>query len=306
MFFKPDRKPLDGDPAMTIDASLSPSFASMVDCLYAGMMQEAEPDSAPDGERRLGGKLFYAGDLAGAGCALVVAANIAGAATLTASAEIATQKQAIRDGVVDFLVTSLDEALRILKNELRKGETVAVCVGKAPEEIEREMAERGVLPDLLPPAAENAARFEAFLAQGARQIEAVAAKKGETVLTWSVADRPAHWLPRLDAVARECLERSQSPEAFAARRWLRLAPRYLGRMAQGVRLLRCPTDTALDFVERAREQVASGEIAVAVEIRLDGQGDSGLHRFIPPQDDEAPRSLTPAGRQQPRSGPKAP
>jgi urocanate hydratase len=306
MFFKPDRKPLDGDSAMTIDSSRSPSFAATVDCLYAGMIAAVELEPALDRERGLGGRLFYAGDLDGAGCALVVAANIAGAATLTASAEIAAQKQAIRDGVIDFLVTSLDEALRILKNELRKGETVAVCAGKPPEEIEREMAERGVLPDLLPPGAEDALRFEAFLAQGARQIEAVTAKESQSVLTWSVADRPAHWLPRLDTVARECIRRSQSQEADAAQRWLRLAPRYLGRMAQGVRLLRCPTDTALDFVERVREQVASGEIAAAVEIRLGGQGDSGLHRFIPPQAEEARQGLTPAGLRQLRSGTKAP
>ncbi len=114
-------------------------------------MRVADLDSAADRETGLGGKLFYAGELDGMGSALVAAANIAGAATLTASDNAATQKQAIRDGVIDFLVTSLDEALRILKNEIRKGETVAVCVSKAPEEIEREMVERGVLPDLLPP-----------------------------------------------------------------------------------------------------------------------------------------------------------
>ena len=56
------------------------------------------------------------------------AANIAGAASLSATADVATQKQAIRDGVVDFLVTSLDEAARILKNEIRKRQPVAVCV----------------------------------------------------------------------------------------------------------------------------------------------------------------------------------
>lgn len=291
---------------MTIDSNLFRSFAAMVDCLYAGMMRAAETDPATDGERGLGGKLFYAGDLDDTGRALVVAANVAGAATLTASAEIAAQKQAIRDGVIDFLVTSLDEALRILKNEIRKGETVAVCVGKPPEEIEGEMAERGVLPDLLPPGALVGPGFRPFLVQGARQIEAVAAHTSETVVSWSAADRSVHWLPRLDAIARECIDGPQGPEVFAARRWLRLAPRYLGRMAQGVRLLRCPNDAALNFVERVRRQVASGEIAVAIEIRLDGQGDSKLHRFLPPQGCEEPRSLTPADRRQLRSGPKAP
>ena len=168
---------IDGGLAMTIDSNLSRSFAATVDWLYAGLIRTAESDPVSDREWGLAGKLFYAGDLDGVGSALVVAANIAGAATLTASADIATQKQAIRDGVIDFLVTSLDEALRILKNELRKGETVAVCVGKPPEEIEYEMVERGVLPDLLPPGALDAPRFEAFLIGGARQIEPVAAKK---------------------------------------------------------------------------------------------------------------------------------
>ena len=78
----------------------------------------------------------------------MIAGNVAGCATLAATAEPAAQKQAIRDGVVDFLVTSLDEALRILKNEIRKRATVAVCVG-APSTVEREMIERGVLPDLV-------------------------------------------------------------------------------------------------------------------------------------------------------------
>ena len=83
----------------------------------------------PGQEPTLGGKLLYIGELDPAGRALAVAGNIAGVASLCASADPAIQKQAVRDGVVDFLVTSLDEALRILKNEIRKREPVAVCVG---------------------------------------------------------------------------------------------------------------------------------------------------------------------------------
>jgi hypothetical protein len=281
---------------MTIDSSLSGSFAATVDWLYAGLIHAAEsapsPDRNRDMERGLGGKLFYAGDLGGVGSALVVAANIAGAATLTASAELATQKQSIRDGVIDFLVTSLDEALRILKNELRKRETVAVCVGKPAEEIEAEMAVRGVLPDLLPPGALDAPRYETFLLQGARQIEPVAAQKGETAVVWSVTGSQAHWLPRLDVVAGECLGCLQSREAWAAQRWLRLAPRYLGRLAQGVRLLRCHDCAAQCFVERVREQIANREIAVPVEIRLSSNGDSRQYRFFPPQPPETARHLS--------------
>ena len=281
---------------MAIDSNLSTSFAAMVDWLYAGLIRAANLDQSLDREQGLGGKLFYAGDLEGVGSALVVAANIAGAATLTASADVATQKQAIRDGVIDFLVTSLDEALRILKNELRKGETVAVCVSKSTEEIEDEMMERGVLPDLLPPGTLDAPRFEAFLIEGARQIDPVAAGKGETVLTWCVIGAPAHWLPRLDALAGECLSGSEGQEDWSARRWLRLAPRYLGRLAHGARLLRSKTGAARCFVERVRQQVENCEIAVPVEIRLSGQGDSKLHRLFPPAACLVTDGLSLAGR----------
>jgi hypothetical protein len=267
---------------MSIDSNLSRSFAATVDWLHAGLIRAAASDPAADRERGLGGRFFYAGELDGLGSALVVAANIAGAATLTASANIETQKQAIRDGVIDFLVTTLDEALRILKNELRKGETVAVCVSRAPDEIEREMAERGVLPDLLPPGALDAEKYGPFLDEGARQIDPAMAKKGETVLTWSVADAPARWLPRLDALAGECVGCSKGPETWAALRWLRLSPRYLGRFARGERLLRCQTSAAECFVERVRRQIEDREISVPVEIWLSSCGDSKLHRLVPP------------------------
>ena len=269
---------------MTMDANLLRSFAATVDWVHAGLIRTARSTPSLDWEQRgLGGKLFYAGDLDGVGSALVVAANIAGAATLTASEDLAIPKQAIRDGVIDFLVTSLDEALRILKNEIRKCAPVAVCVGLAPEQVEYEMVGRGVLPDLLPPGALDAPRYEIFLEVGARQIQPVAAKTCQMVLMWSVADAPARWLPRLDAVADECLGPSPNLETRSAHRWLRLSPRYLGRMAQGVRLLRCPKNAALQFRDRVREQVARGEIAVPVEVRLSGQGDSRLHRFCPPE-----------------------
>jgi hypothetical protein len=124
------------------------NFVSHVERAYAGLMQTgaARLSAAAGKEPDLGGKLLYAGELDDAGRELVVAGNIAGAASLAASADLSAQKQAIRDGVVDFLVTSLDEALRILKNEIRKHETVAVCVGAAPDAVEREMLERGGLP----------------------------------------------------------------------------------------------------------------------------------------------------------------
>lgn len=234
-------------------------FVAYVAQAYAALI--ASPHGDP--ESGLGGELFYAGELNGTGRSLVVAANIAGAATLVASADRDAQKQAIRDGVVDFLVTSLDEALRILKNQLRKRETVSVCVAMEPQAMVSEMNERGVLPNLLRSEVDDGQRSGTNL---------------PALLTWSVASAPAQWLPQLDAIALQCLD----ADNWAARRWLRLAPRYLGRMAQGIRAVACSQKAASSFIERVQKKVECGEIGASVEIRWhDAHGQEEKHNFEP-------------------------
>jgi hypothetical protein len=70
---------------------------------------------------------------------------------------------------------------------------------------------------------------------------------------------------------------------LAARRWLRLAPRYLGRLAQGARLLRCNEETAQRFLAQARESVERAVIGVPVEMLLIRQGQPEQHRISPPR-----------------------
>ena len=258
---------------MAIDPIQAEGFALQVERLYAGLIRTASARGLAsetwDPEPSLGGKLLYAGQLDEEARALLVAANITGVASLAASADAAGRKQALRDGVVDFLVTSLDEALRILKNEIRKRETVAVCVALEPETVEQEMLERGVAPDLLRPGAADSL-------------------VDQTLLCWRVASSPSIWLPKLDAIALDCLEENMGAPGLdsetwdSARRWLRLAPRYLGRMAQGVRVLRCSESAAANFLERMREVVESGEIGVAVEIKLYAEWRAEQLNFMPP------------------------
>jgi hypothetical protein len=257
-------------------------FIRQVERFYAGLIAAAGSDSTPNSEPTLGGMLLYAGELDGEGRALLVAGNIAGAASLAASAEPHAQKQAIRDGVADFLVSSLNEALRILKNQLRKRETAAICLGVEREAVEREMLERGVLPDLLRPSEEQSL----FVLQGARQIPGSNPETNSILISWRVAAAPAQWLPKLDAIALDRLRRDANPAAPAARRWLRLAPRYLGRLAQGVRLLRCNPEFAAAFTEEVRNRVERGEIGVPVEIQVGGEGICDRHSFLPRGDSE--------------------
>ena len=240
---------------MTADPieSFVSGFTLQVERFYAGLLSVAETG--------LGGKLLYAGELDVEARALLVAANIAGAGSLAATADAAAAKQAMRDGVVDFLVTSLDEALRILKNELRQGQTVAVCVVLPSESVAEAMRERGVLPDLGLP------------------FQAAPADEGQALLVWRVASSPTLWLPKLDALALDCLP----PQAGRARRWLQLSPRYLGRLGQGERLLRCNRRFAAEFILQARRRVESGEIPVPVEITFSGRGELNEHRLTPPE-----------------------
>lgn len=280
-------------------SSMGASFLATVDWLYAGLMHTAETEPFCDPVQGLGGRFVYGGELHPAGCALVTAANIAGAASLAASADPAAQKQAVRDGIVDFLVTNMDEALRILKNEIRKRQAVAVCVAMAPEAVEKEMLERGVLPDLLPPGSLDATQYEPFLALGARQVNPASAESSDVVLTWSVGGASALWLPKLDAILEECLGEEDS----AARRWLHHAPRYLGRMSGGVRLLRCKAAIGREFLQRAEEQVAQREIDTAVEVSMSGGGRSEARRFSPVARPPSARHFSPAELASLRSDP---
>jgi urocanate hydratase len=216
----------------------------------------------------LGGKLLWASELDAVGSALVVAGNIAGAATLTATSDSAAQRQAVRDGVVDFLVASLDEALRILKNEIRKRETVSVCVATSPADVVREMAERGVLPDVLRDAVEASAPCIESL---------MASPEAEVLVVWSVESAPAQGLPKLDALAMECID----AQDVVSRRWLRLAGRYLGRLSKNAHLLIADRTFAERFVARTREQIESGVIKARARLQLQSANGIGEFAFGP-------------------------
>ena len=245
-------------------------FAVSVAQAYSALIETA------DREIGLGGKLFDAGELDDAGRALVVAANIAGAATLVASADRLAQKQALRDGVADFLVNSLDEALRILKNQLRKRETVSVCVGLSPALVEGEMSGRGVQADLLRHDLSIAPHHEALIFREGEETEP-GLRMIPALVTWRVDSGRPQELAQLDAIAIGCLDQDD----WQARRWLRLSPRYLGRPAHGLRLLAAHSEFAARFWEQLREHVDRNQVAFAFESCSWFRGAPDQFRFDP-------------------------
>jgi urocanate hydratase len=97
----------------------------------------------------LAGKLIVSGGMGGMGGAQPLAATMTGAAFLGIDVDPERIKKRLKTGYCDFMVTTLDEALRILKNAVRKKENISVgLVGNCAEVIP-ELAERGVVPDIL-------------------------------------------------------------------------------------------------------------------------------------------------------------
>jgi hypothetical protein len=251
---------------------------------YRSLIQKAE--SAHCANQDFGGKLLYLGELDDEGRAIAIAGNVAGCATLCATADPAAQKQAIRDGIVDFLVTSLDEALRILKNEIRKHATVAVCVAISTMEIEREMLERGVEPDLC----------RERMGPPGRETERSESMRSPRTVVWQVESSPAKWLPKLDTIALECLD----PADGWNRRWIRLSQRYLNRVAPNRRIVHADQDFAGAFLKLVESAFDRGEFETAATILMGLETGFEEHHFpstrsgevvtprVPPPDSKAP------------------
>ncbi|HKM48939.1 MAG TPA: urocanate hydratase [Terriglobales bacterium] len=107
----------------------------------------AAGDKHFDGD--LSGKLIVSGGMGGMGGAQPLAATMTGAAFLGIDVDPERIKKRLKTGYCDFLVTTLDEALRILKNAVRKKENVSVGLVGNCADIIPELAERGVVPDIL-------------------------------------------------------------------------------------------------------------------------------------------------------------
>src|SRR5499425_677085 len=113
-----------------------------------GIVQGTFETFAAAGEKHfsgdLSGKLIVSGGMGGMGGAQPLAATMSGAAFLGIDVDPERIKKRLKTGYCDFMVNTLDEALRILKNAVRKKEAVSVgLVGNCADVIP-ELAERGV------------------------------------------------------------------------------------------------------------------------------------------------------------------
>ncbi|HEY6441875.1 MAG TPA: urocanate hydratase [Candidatus Acidoferrales bacterium] len=118
-----------------------------------GILQGTYETFAAAGRKHFGGdlagKLIASGGMGGMGGAQPLAATLNGAAFLGIDVDPERIKRRVKSGYCDVMVNDLDEALRILKNAVRKREATSVgLVGNCADLIP-ELARRGVVPDLL-------------------------------------------------------------------------------------------------------------------------------------------------------------
>src|SRR5437588_7001543 len=141
----------------------------------------------------LEGKLVVSGGMGGMGGAQPLAATMAGASFLGIDVDAERIKKRLKTGYCDFMVNNLDEALRILKNAVRKKEAVSVgLVGNCADVIP-ELAARGVVPDLLTDQTSAHDPLNGYLPNGMSLEEANALRK---------SDPDGYLKKSLDSIAR--------------------------------------------------------------------------------------------------------
>jgi urocanate hydratase len=162
-----------------------------------GIVQGTFETFAAAADKHLGGslegKLIVSGGMGGMGGAQPLAATMNGAAFLGIDVDPEHIKKRLKTGYCDFMVNTLDEALRILKNAVRKKEAVSVgLVGNCADVIP-ELAERGVVPDLLTDQTSAHDPLNGYVPRGMSLEAAIALRK---------SDPKAYLEKSLDSMAR--------------------------------------------------------------------------------------------------------
>ncbi len=193
----------------------------------------------------------------------MVAASIAGACSLCIEPEAGRLREALRAGVCDFVIGALDEALRILKNELRRGLPVSVGLSAELDPTLAEMIDRGLQPDLVSLALSES--FRIFVDRGAvalpeNDIPDPGHRPGRMDSHRRRRSSPCHTSP----ASRRRFSTPHGPTLRDRQRWLDNAPRHLGRAFAGHCCIRMTAAESAAFVAAARAQYP------AIHITRDG------------------------------------
>jgi urocanate hydratase len=130
-------------------------------------------------DRDLAGKLVTSGGMGGMGGAQPLAATLNGAAFLGIDVDPEHIKRRVKTGYCDVMVNDLDEALRILKNAVRKREATSVGLVGNCADIVPELARRGIVPDLLTDQTSAHDPIGGYIPQGLDVAQAAELRKSD-------------------------------------------------------------------------------------------------------------------------------
>ena len=263
----------NGDGIRKTDAVTDPNIASATQpsqtAVYRRYVQlqairaERFPDAAADG---LAGLLLTCVGFGLEGAELALATTISGGTFLGIDPSTEHLKAAVHNGSCDFMVNTLDESLRVLKNELRKKKALSVGLLGEGAAILPAMVERGVQPDLVAdsgaserePARIYQPALLTFVERGAVQVDTQVAKYSHTAgfveVLWTAASLAD--LRRMDDLALRELPADDS----IRRRWLQHAPGCFHRQRPLQRVLGMHSEEVTRLAEAFKNAVSAGEV----------------------------------------------
>ncbi|HTM42152.1 MAG TPA: urocanate hydratase [Terriglobales bacterium] len=212
-----------------------------------GIIQGTFETFSAAGERDFGGelegKLIVSGGMGGMGGAQPLAATMTEAAFLGVEVDPERIKKRLKTGYCDFMVNSLDEALRILKNAVRKKENISVgLVGNCADVIP-ELAERGVVPDILTDQTSAHDPLNGYIPQGLTVEQAAELRqrdpKGYEERSLDSIARHVEGMLRLQKMGAVTFDYGNNIRTFAFQRGVKNAYDFPGFVPAYIRPLFC-------------------------------------------------------------------
>jgi urocanate hydratase len=257
---------------------------------YYLQLQSIRADRFPGSSAEsLAGRLVACVGFGVEGAELALATTISGGTFLGIDPSSERLKTAVRNGSCDFMVNTLDESLRVLKNELRKHKALAVGLLGDASVILPAMVDRGVQPDLIADTtlSQNEAAVGLYrpallqlVERGAGTMDIQAKKfsptSGQVEVIWTAANI-ADW-KRMDALALEQLP----PEDTLRRRWLLQASGCFHRQRPLQRILELRPEELTLLLSAFQTAMSAGMIQAPATVRWQ-TADGSMHSIDLPR-----------------------
>src|SRR5512146_1884752 len=212
-----------------------------------GIIQGTFETFSAAGEKHFGGelegKLIVSGGMGGMGGAQPLAATMTGAAFLGVEVDPERIKKRLKTGYCDFMVNSLDEALRILKNAVRKKENISVGLVGNCADVVPELAARGVVPDLLTDQTSAHDPLNGYIPQGLTLEQALELRRrdpqGYLEKSMDAIARHVEGMLRLQKMGSVTFDYGNNIRTFAFQRGVKNAYDFPGFVPAYIRPLFC-------------------------------------------------------------------